>query len=139
MSQSQEPVPVNRPIRLVIAEDNALLRGVLRDALIGAGFVVLGEAADGVAAVSLIDEGIIPDVVLMNGKMPHWDGWEATTRISQSHPDLPVLIHTAGHDWRAIERSRASGARGLIKSGVSLEEFTGAIRTLAAGGEYWPT
>ena len=57
-------------IRILIAEDNALLRGVLRDALEEAGMTVVGEASDGAEAVT-VAERMLPDVVVMDMRMPN--------------------------------------------------------------------
>ncbi|MDX6400892.1 MAG: hypothetical protein QOF27_1498, partial [Gaiellaceae bacterium] len=134
-SHPRGPV-TTRPIRVVIAEDNALLRGVLRDALREAGFDVIGEATDGAEALALLEAGAVPDVCVMDDRMPNVDGWEATKRIEQSFPDLPVLIHPAYAQGGVVERSRAAGARGLVKPGIGLDEFCEALRILAAGGTY---
>ena len=72
---------VSESIRILIAEDNALLRGVLRDALAEAGMTVVAEASDGAEAVALAEE-TTPDVVVMDMRMPNVDGIEATERIA---------------------------------------------------------
>ena len=68
-------------IKIVIAEDNALLRGVLRDALEEAGMQVVGEAGDGAEAMTLAENNR-PNVVVMDMRMPNVDGIEATERIA---------------------------------------------------------
>jgi len=123
-------------VRIVIAEDNSLVLRALRDALGQVGFEVIGEATDGVEAVALVAEGPLPDVFVMNGRMPNMDGWEATRRIKRLHPHLPVLIHTTYRRHEVAAVSREAGADGLLGGIVTLESFIEAISALAAGGTY---
>jgi two-component system, response regulator PdtaR len=121
-------------IRILIAEDNALLRGVLRDALAEAGMTVVAEAADGAAAV-LEAERSNPDVVVMDMRMPNVDGIEATEQIAQAPWAMPVVVLSAYDEPQMIEAALAAGATNCLKKGVGLDELIEAIRSAEAGRE----
>lgn len=119
-------------IKIVIAEDNALLRGVLRDALEEAGMQVVGEAGDGAEALTMA-EGNRPDVVVMDMRMPNVDGIEATQRIASASWAMPVVVLSAYDEPQMIEAALAAGASNCLKKGVGLDELIDAIRTAHLG------
>ena len=110
---------MTEPIRVLIADDETLVRAGFR-ALIDAepGMIVVGEAADGVAAVNLAGD-THPDVVLMDIRMPGVDGLEATRRIAED-PALAgvhvLILTTFDHDEYVIEALGAGAAVFLIKN-----------------------
>jgi DNA-binding NarL/FixJ family response regulator len=118
---------VSHGISIVIAEDNSLLRGVLRDALEEAGMSVVGEAADGVEAVE-VAERTRPDVVVMDMRMPNVDGIEATEQIAAATWAMPVVVLSAYDEPQMIEAALAAGASDCLKKGVGLDELIDAIR-----------
>jgi DNA-binding NarL/FixJ family response regulator len=122
------------PIRVLIADDEGLIRGSLR-VLLGAepDLEVVGEAADGEQAVRLAVERR-PDVVLMDLRMPGVDGIEATARICAQHdPRARVLILTTfGSDEYVFAALRA-GASGFVLKRAEPAELTHAVRIVAAG------
>jgi DNA-binding NarL/FixJ family response regulator len=122
---------VHDPIRILIAEDNALLRGVLRDALAEAGMTVVAEASDGAEAVSLAEQAK-PDVVVMDMRMPNVDGIEATEQIAGSAWAMPVVVLSAYDEPQMIEAALAAGATNCLKKGVGLDELIEAIRAADA-------
>src|SRR5438045_6392884 len=88
VSRKQEPAP----IRVLIADDHAVVREGIRHVLSSdVGFDVVGEASDGAQAVSLATE-LGPDVVVLDLSMPELSGLEAAARIRASLPDVRVLI-----------------------------------------------
>ncbi len=119
-------------IKIVIAEDNALLRGVLRDALEEAGMQVVGEAADGAEALTMAESNR-PDVVVMDMRMPNVDGIEATQRIASSSWAMPVVVLSAYDEPQMIEAALAAGASNCLKKGVGLDELIDAIRNAHLG------
>jgi DNA-binding NarL/FixJ family response regulator len=114
-------------IRILIAEDNALLRGVLRDALEEAGMTVVGEASDGAEAFN-VAERMLPDVVVMDMRMPNVDGIEATEQIAHAPWAMPVVVLSAYDEPQMIEAALAAGATSCLKKGVGLDELIEAIR-----------
>jgi two-component system, response regulator PdtaR len=98
--------------RVVIAEDEALIRLDLREMLIEEGFEVVAEAADGEKAVLLATE-LRPDVVICDVKMPKMDGITAAAQITEARI-APVVILTAFSQRDLIERARDAGAMAYL-------------------------
>jgi DNA-binding NarL/FixJ family response regulator len=120
-------------IRIAIADDQALVRGGFRMILTAQpDFDVVGEAADGQAAVDLC-RGTTPDIVLMDIRMPVLDGLEATRRVVIGSPSTRVLMLTTfGEDdfvWQAMN----AGASGFLLKDVPPEDLVGAVRTVHRG------
>jgi DNA-binding NarL/FixJ family response regulator len=126
---------VTEPIRVLIADDEALVRGGFR-VLVDTepGMVVVGEAADGTAAVELARRAR-PDVVLMDIRMPGVDGLEATHRIA-ADPDLAdvhvLILTTFDHDEHVIE-ALGAGAAGFLIKNTAPGRLLHGIRVVAGG------
>jgi len=122
-------------IRVVIADDQALVRAGLRSLIEQeADLVVTGEAADGVAAVEVVRRER-PDVVLMDIRMPVPDGLEATRRLTQD-PALEgvrVLVLTTFELDEYIFEALRAGAGGFVVKDAEPAELLHAIRVVAAG------
>jgi DNA-binding NarL/FixJ family response regulator len=121
--------------RVVLADDQALIRGGLR-ALIEAteGIDVVGEAADGETALRVVRE-TLPDVVLMDIRMPGVDGLEATRRIT-SDPTLSrvrVLVLTTFEIDEYVFEALRAGASGFLLKDEEPVELLRALRVVAAG------
>jgi len=100
------------PYRVVIAEDEALIRLDLKEMLEEESHVVVGEAADGEAAVELA-ERLRPDLVIMDVKMPVLDGISAAERITEQHL-APVMILTAFSQRELVRRASDAGAMAYL-------------------------
>ncbi len=98
--------------RVLIAEDEALIRLDLKEMLEEEGYVVVGEAADGEQAVSLAFE-LRPDLVILDVKMPKLDGIAAAERIAAERI-APVVILTAFSQRELVERAREAGAMAYL-------------------------
>ena len=120
-------------IRLMLVDDHRMLREGLRRSLEEEGFYVVGEAADGEAAVRLVPAAK-PDVILMDVSMPDMDGIEATKRILQATPELRVVMLTMHADKDLIDQAIKAGAVGYLTKDCSIDEVTEAVR-MAANGE----
>jgi DNA-binding NarL/FixJ family response regulator len=122
------------PIRILLVDDQRLMREGLRTLLeLEDDLTVVGEAGDGVEAMSRFAE-LLPDVVLMDVRMPNMDGVEATRRLCQEHPGARVVILTTFDDDEYIFAGLRAGALGYLLKAVSGEELACAVRTVAAGG-----
>lgn len=122
------------PIRILIVDDQRLMREGLRMLLeMESDFEVVGEAADGQAAVDACAR-LTPDIVLMDIRMPGLDGVEATRRILQGNPSARVIILTTFDDDQYVFEGLRAGALGYLLKDLSGEELARAIRTVAQGG-----
>ncbi|AXO38314.1 response regulator [Micromonospora chalcea] len=124
---------VSRPVRVLLADDQPLLRTGFRMVL-GAedDLDVVGEAGDGAEAVELARR-LLPDVVLMDIRMPRMDGVAATRAIVSARLPVRVLVLTTfEHDEHVVGSLRA-GASGFLTKDVPAEDLVAAIRTVAAG------
>ncbi len=118
--------------RVLVVDDQELVRSGLRAILEAGGVDVAGEAGDGAAAVALAAE-LRPDVVLMDVRMPVLDGIEATRRI-RAAPDAPrvIVVTTFDLDEYVFEALRA-GASGFLLKDTPRAELLRAIEVVAAG------
>jgi NarL family two-component system response regulator LiaR len=120
-------------IRVVIADDHAVVRQGLRTFLeLQDGIEVVGEAADGVEALELV-ERTEPDVALLDLVMPRLGGLEAIRRIREVAPATRVLVLTSFADDDTVLPAVRAGAAGYLLKDVQPPELVGAIRTVHAG------
>jgi two-component system, NarL family, response regulator YdfI len=126
---------VNERIRVVVADDHPIVREGLRMVLqeMTDDFELVGEAADGQAAVDLVRKHQ-PNVVLMDLRMPGVDGIGAITRIRAERPEIAMLILTTYNDDELMIRGLQAGARGYLLKDASPETLLEAIHTVAGGG-----
>ena len=99
-------------LRVVIAEDEALIRMDLAEMLVDEGYDVVGQAGDGQQAVELA-EGLRPDLVILDVKMPVLDGIAAAERIARDRI-APVVILTAFSQREIVDRARDAGAMAYL-------------------------
>ncbi len=123
------------PLRILLADDQALLRGAFRTLLDSADDItVVGEAGDGREAVTLTRE-LRPDVVITDIRMPGTDGLAATAEIC-ADPDLRatrVLILTTYETDEYVAQALRAGASGFIGKGIEAQGLLDAVRTIANG------
>jgi response regulator NasT len=112
-------------LRVVVAEDEALIRLDLVEMLTEAGYEVVGQAGDGEAAI-LITEKEKPDLVVMDVKMPKLDGISAAERIANQRI-APVVILTAFSQRDLVERARDAGAMAYLTKPFTIEDLMPAI------------
>jgi DNA-binding NarL/FixJ family response regulator len=120
-------------IRVVIADDMALVRAGFAAILEKQPDIeVVGEAEDGRAALALAAE-LRPDVVLMDVRMPHVDGIEATRRLTAAGAAARVLMLTTFDLNEHVYEAMKAGASGFLLKDVPRDELANAIRTIARG------
>lgn len=116
--------------RLVIADDESIIRMNLKETLVSLGYVVVGEAGDGVSAINLARE-LQPDLVLMDIKMPKLDGIQAAKILTQEKIS-PVLLLTAYSDRDLVDRARDAGVVNYIVKPFRDAELLPAIEIAMA-------
>jgi response regulator NasT len=128
VSDGREAAPTRR--RVLIAEDEALIRLDLREMLIEEGYDVVGEAGDGETALRLAEQ-LRPDLVILDIKMPIMDGLTAAENIAESRL-APVVILTAFSQRDLVERARAAGAMAYLVKPFQKSDLVPAIEIAAA-------
>ncbi len=118
--------------RVLIADDQTLIRTGFRLILDARGIEVVGEAADGVEAVTMARE-LKPDVVLMDIRMPVMDGLDATRRVLRQDPDCRVLMLTTFDLDRYVYTALSVGASGFLLKDVTPEHLAAAVRLVGTG------
>jgi DNA-binding NarL/FixJ family response regulator len=123
-------------IRMLIADDHAVVRAGLRSMVSGSDIEIVAEAADGTEALALAAERR-PDVVLLDVRMAEVDGITCLGRLRTELPDLPVLMFSAYDNPTYVARAVALGAAGYLVKTAQPDEILGAIRRAAAGESIW--
>ncbi len=126
-SVRQEGEREEEPLRVIVADDDALARRMLRDVLQAAGIVVIAEASGGREAVEL-SLYYKPDVVVMDLVMPVVDGLAATRQIAAKTPDVKVVILTSSDDDDIGIMTLRAGAVGFLSKSVGLDALPRALR-----------
>jgi DNA-binding NarL/FixJ family response regulator len=115
-------------MRLLIADDHALVRSGLRSMLEREpGIEIVGEARNGREAVELC-RSLRPDLVLMDVRMPEMDGLEATRAIKREHPETGVLMVTMHENRDYMLEATKAGAAGYVLKDASRNELLSAVR-----------
>jgi DNA-binding NarL/FixJ family response regulator len=130
-----DPRPSGRgePIRVMIVDDHALIRRSLELALAAeADIEVVGEASDGQEAVDLAGR-LLPDVALMDVRMPRRSGIEATRAIKESVPSTRVIMLTVSDEEEDLFEAIKAGATGYLLKDVQLDEVPDAVRAVHEG------
>ncbi len=125
-------------IRIVIADDHALVREGLRRILEEPlDLTVIGEAADGQAAIELVRR-LHPDILVLDLSMPVKDGLDVVKELTALRVPTKILILTIYNEEHYALRTLRAGAHGFIYKGASTEELLNAIRAVAQGIRYLP-
>ena len=122
-------------VRILIAEDQELVRQGLVALLAVDDVTIVGEAEDGKGAVAMA-QTLLPDVVLMDLSMPELDGVEATRRIKRQTPHVRVLVLTIANCERRVAEALAAGADGYALKKLGHAELMAAITAVCAGKTY---
>ena len=102
-----------RRISIVIADDNDMMRSILRGMLRGEEYDVIGEARNGLAAVEMA-ERLKPDIICMDVMMPEKNGIEALVEIKRATPEIEIIMVTGNSDPETVQESIQNGACGFI-------------------------
>ncbi len=123
-------------IRIVVADDHAIVRAGIRSLLLNAGDLMLvAEVADGRAAVDAVVR-YRPDVLLLDLTMPELNGLEVISRAIAASPRTGVLVLSMHAAPDFVRPALRAGARGYVVKGSGLDDLVQAIRTVAGGGRF---
>jgi DNA-binding NarL/FixJ family response regulator len=123
-------------IRVVLAEDHALVRAGFRSLLESMpGIHVVGEAADGREALALIAE-LLPEVAVLDVTMPGLNGIQVIAQLHADHPDVRVIVLTMHDSVEYVREALRAGAAAYLLKDSSPLELELAVRAVARGGSY---
>ena len=122
----------NEHIRVGIADDHGVVRAGIRSLLIDSGLDVVGEARNGREAVILARE-TIPDVMLLDIRMPDMDGLRALAAIKSENPQISVIMLTTYANPEYLARAVSLGAAGYLSKEVDPQRIPRAVRAAATG------
>ncbi len=125
--------PAPEPIRVLVVDDHALFRRGLEMVLAQEPDIeVVGEAGDGSEAVERAEE-LLPDVVLMDIRMPRRSGIEACTAVKEVVPSAQIIMLTISDEEADLYEAIKAGATGYLLKEISIDEVATAIRAVAGG------
>lgn len=122
-----------QPARVLVVDDQTLVRQGIRSLLEVGDIEVLAEASDGAEALEFLRQQQ-PDVVLLDLRMPRYDGLWLLEAMVEEQLDIPVLVLTTFDDDTLVLDALRKGARGYLLKDVTVEQLSGAVHALAQGG-----
>jgi two-component system NarL family response regulator len=132
-AQDPEPGLATEPIRVIIADDHALFRRGLEMVLAeDEGIQLVGQASDGAEAVQVAAE-TVPDVVLMDIRMPKTSGIEAARLMKEVAPSAKIVILTISDEEDDLFEAIRAGASGYLLKDIPLDEVADAVRSVHGG------
>ena len=124
-------------MRIVLVDDQPLVRNGIASLLEAHGHVVVAEASDGQAGLEAVRKAR-PELVLMDLRMPVMDGLEATRLLKTEFPDLRIVILTVSDDERDLMEAVKSGAHGYLLKDLEADEFFEALDAVEHGESVMP-
>lgn len=109
-------------MRIVLVDDHALFRDGVSALLEAWGHNVVGQAANGTAAIALVDR-VLPELVLMDVRMPGLSGVETTKRIRTYHPEIAIVMLTVSEDEDDLFNAIKAGAQGYLQKNLESAQF----------------
>ena len=125
-------------MRILIADDHPIVRhGIIANVKPQPDMIVVAEAGDGIEALALIKEAL-PDVVLLDLRMPQMDGLDVLAELRTSRLSCKVIIMTTFDSEEDVQRAMKAGAHGYLLKDSTQEEILDAIRRVSLGETYLP-
>jgi DNA-binding NarL/FixJ family response regulator len=122
-------------IRIVLADDHAMIRQGLKAILEAEGFQVPGEASNGIQAVELTQK-LRPDIVVLDISMPLLNGIDASRQILEARPQTKIILLTAHTQEQYVLQGLRHGVTGYLLKENAADELVNAVRTVAGGAIY---
>lgn len=119
-------------MRIVVADDHALVRDGVASLLGAWGHEVVGQAADGARAIELVDE-LRPDLVLMDVRMPGLGGLDATATIHARHPEIAIVMLTVSEDEGDLFAAIKNGAQGYLLKNLESSQLRSMLVAVERG------
>jgi DNA-binding NarL/FixJ family response regulator len=123
-------------VRIFVVDDNAMIRTCLRTALERhREWVVVGEAEDGRGALERWNE-LSPELIVMDFVMPEMNGLEASKRLAERYPEVPILMVTVDPSQQLAREASKAGVKGLVPKS-DLQSLLNAVEALLKGQQYF--
>lgn len=123
-------------IKILLVDDHKILRDGICSIVKGCpDMEVIGEAADGITALSLVEK-LSPDVVIMDISMPDLNGIDATRRIIADHPKIKIIALSMHHEKQFVSEIFKAGASGYLLKDCAFDELEHAVRIVMDGKTY---
>jgi two-component system NarL family response regulator len=128
-----DAAPAKEPVRVVVVDDQELFRRGLTMLLgVEPDIEVVGEAGDGISAVDMV-EATVPDVVLLDVRMPKRSGLQACIQIKERAPSVKIIMLTVSDEEGDLYESVKNGASGYLLKDSSIDEVAQAVRVVVEG------
>ena len=138
MKSNSIPTVDQVKVRVLVADDHPVVRqGIMANVKPQGDMNVVAEAGDGVEALELIKEQL-PDVVMLDLRMPRIDGLDVLKEVNKSRLPSKVIIMTTFDSEEDVQRAMKTGARGYLLKDSTQEEILDAIRRVSLGETYLP-
>lgn len=123
------------PSRIMLVDDHPIVREGFRNIIERAGFEVIAEADDGLAAVKLAKKRR-PDLIVMDASMPRLNGVDAARAILAAHPQTRIVLLTVHVEEHRVVAALQGGVRGYVSKAQAATDLIDAIKEVLAGGMY---
>ena len=138
-ADSPTPVPEQRQVRILVADDHEVMRMGIRNLIESVpNWTVSAEASTGREAVDLAVH-TPPDIIIMDITMPEMNGFEAAAKISEICPQVPVIMFSLHLSEDVMGRFKTGAIRGAVAKSEAARDLLDAVRSVLAGGTFFPS
>ncbi|MDB5119106.1 MAG: Response regulator receiver protein [Sphingobacteriales bacterium] len=124
-------------IKIILAEDHHIVRNGIKSLLqLEEGLEIIGEAENGNQVFTLINSGVMPDLIIADINMPEMDGLTLSAQLQEEYPEIKVIILSMMDHEKYIIQAFNSGVKGYLLKNASIQEMMFAIRHIDQGHEY---